>query len=267
MKYIAINPDQIECTKCSSRFKADAQFCGFCGASAVRKTIALNAIVQPEDKRKTPIEMEAISLNSGEVFVFEDDDADFDFEQSKKKKIAMGIIATSVFAVGIMSYVLFLQATDRKPTEIASIENVGTKNVEIAVEEKPIKKIEFVMTQKKRTRELRAQGILITINQAKDSRYKSVDKRARSVLIRLNHAMKKVQKSECGTTCFAAVKNGKHSEVRFINNEGAPFRLLDVTKRDARLNKTTPHIGANLIVDQLNALVEIKAQPLAMNLR
>ncbi len=259
--------DQIECLKCTLRFDSSALFCGFCGAPVARQTVAMNAIVGPEEVVTEPAKKHDFFVTDTITI---DDDAfdDFgDLDLPKSKVFAISVIAMSVLAVGIMSFVLFLQTDGQKKpsTPVVDVRSPSL-NEGVQVAKESVDAIRFSLAKKKKIRELSAKGVLIQIEQAKDSRYKNTDKRAESILLRLNHALDKIQKGECERDCFKVVKKESHSEVQFVGRSGAPFRLLDITKKDVGGKKITLDDRAQRIVKQLNTLLETQVGQLASNL-
>jgi len=267
VKYLAIQPDQIECTSCHARFAKGTSFCGYCGAESVRKTIPLSA-VEINPRRNTPLELKALdSEEPGEVFHFSPlDENDFGDFVPKKNTLGVAIISASLFALIGMSFVLFHQASGQETQEkvvLAAIEKVQAPIKAPKVEARKLER--FTLQKKGRAFELRVgETSFLEVRQVRDSRYKSKSKRANSIAIRFNHAMEKIEKGDFSIPQFVAIKNASHSEVHFIDKDGQTFRLIDVTKRDARLEKTSAHIRANFLVDQLNSLVGEKKIPIAM---
>lgn len=225
------------------------------------------------------------NLNSGNILVgksnwedtlsmgFESDFylSEFDeVERQSPPKIAIALIAVSVLSVFFMSVVLYLQVDKKSHVEKEKIgENISkvmsvSEDLKTNLEkEKVLRKVEIATSKKTK----KGYGIyigttsLFSVRQIKGSRYKTLEGRARSIIIRLNHTLEKIRKEE-RKGYFVAIRNGAHSEISYRQRNGDLFRITDFSKRDIakkKRKKLNPHMHANFIADALNTSLGLEA--------
>lgn len=90
--------------------------------------------------------------------------------------------------------------------------------------------------------------VVHTVATAEGSRYETLEKRAHSVEVRLDHVAAKL------TGSFHARVAGDHWELVY-RDDGSDFRILDVTEADADALDGEVDLVAQLLADRLNAAV------------
>ncbi len=274
-----INPDSaIYCPHCGTQQESSSHT--LMGISEIPAIIempdsdTLPGLPTAEIKRKTieiapELEVAVPEFNS-ELFEHLDDNLELDFDAPKRPVsayIVMGFAAVAMVGALIAGGIVIANATPDEPVaEPASPVAEVTAPAEVEPEPEVVKpRIDpaaFAVKEESKPKKHKVvkyqEQPLVPVFTSRGSRYKSVDKRAESVHLRLKHVAElESAKEKPAPDTFKAQRSGSVYEVVYARGDGSPFRIVDITAQDVKAwqkvhGKTSKSILANMVADKLN---------------
>lgn len=211
----------------------------------VHETVIIDESLQRAPMNHTMIQQLVGGPSSDTAELLAVDDLEFGNRYGLKLLITAAVTAAVLGGIAIGD---FIGGSIEAPTE-ARVAAAATDAVEddaVAEVDRPRLRVEKGAEQTFDI--LRGAEVLHTVSTTRGSRYDDLADRERSIRVRLEHVQEK------GEGLFTARIADDHYELVF-NADGKDFRVLDVTKDDAKAVGTTPELLANLLADRLNSRV------------